>query len=120
MQFNPTLHKLSNGVTVILDPMDLETVSVKIRFATGSRDETPDVYGITHFCEHMLMKGTKNFPTRKELKDYVENMGGTFNASTSNMSLQIYGRIIAENMDKLLAVFADVLENSLFDQDKIV
>ncbi len=119
MQFNPTLHKLSNGVTVILDPMDLETVSVKIRFATGSRDETPDVYGITHFCEHMLMKGTKKFPTRKELKDYVENMGGTFNASTSNMSLQIYGRIIAENMDKLLAVFADILENSLFDQDKI-
>ena len=47
-------------MTVILDPMDLETVSVKIRFATGSRDETPDVYGITHFCEHMLMKGTKN------------------------------------------------------------
>lgn len=119
MQFNPTLHKLSNGMTVILDPMDLETVSVKIRFVTGSRDETPDIYGITHFCEHMLVKGTKNFPTRKDLKDYVENMGGTFNASTSNNWLQIYGRIIAENTNELLTVFADMLQNSLFDEKRI-
>ena len=119
MQFRPTLHKLSNGVTVILDPMDLETVAVKIRFNTGSRDETPDVYGITHFCEHMLVKGTKKFPTRKELKDFVEYNGGTFNASTSDAFLRIYGRIIAENTDKLLSVFADILQNSVFDEHKI-
>lgn len=119
MEFKPTLHKLSNGVTVILDPMDLESVAIKVRFTTGSRDETPDKYGITHFCEHMLVKGTKNFPTRKELKDYVENLGGTFNASTSNNSLQIYGRIIPEHINELLTVFADMLQNSLFDEHKI-
>ncbi len=119
MEFKPTLHKLSNGVTVILDSMDLETVAVKIRFTTGSRDETPDTYGITHFCEHMLIKGTKQFPSRKELKDYIENRGGTFNASTSNNLLQIYGRIISENTNDLLTVFADMLKNSLFDENKI-
>ncbi len=119
MQFNPTVHKLSNGVTVILDPMDLETVAIKVRFTTGSRDETPELYGITHFCEHMLIKGTQNFPSRKELKDYIENNGGSFNASTSNNSLQVYGRIIAENTNILLSVFSDMLQNSLFDEHKI-
>ena len=119
MQYNPTVHKLSNGATVILDPMDLETVSIHIRFTTGSRDETPELYGISHFCEHMLVKGTKNFPTRKELKDYIENHGGAFNASTSNIALQLYGRIIAENTNVLLSVFADMLQNSLFDENKI-
>lgn len=119
MEYKPTAHKLSNGVTVILDSMDLETVAVKIRFTTGSRDETPAVYGITHFCEHMLVKGTKNFPSRKELKYYIEDHGGAFNASTSSNSLQIYGRIIAENTNVLLTVFADMLQNSLFEPGKI-
>ncbi len=119
MQFNPTVHKLSNGVTVILDPMDLETVAITIRFDTGSRDETPDIHGITHFCEHMLVKGTKRFPSRKELKDHIENMGGTFNAATSTTSLKLYGRIIAENTNELLTVFADILQNSLFDEKRI-
>ena len=119
MKFKPTLHKLSNGVTVILDPMDLETVAVKINFATGSRDETPDVFGITHFCEHMLCKGTKKFPTRKHLRDFLEDKGGVSNASTSKTSLNFYGRIIAENTVLLLEVLADQLKNSLFDPEKI-
>ncbi len=119
MKFEPTLHKLSNGITVILDPMDLETVAIKVSFATGSRDETADTFGITHFCEHMLCKGTPKFPTRKELRDFLENMGGASNASTSGSSLRFYGRIIAENINVLLEVFADQLKNSLFDAEKI-
>ena len=119
MQYNPTLHKLSNGVAVILDPMDLETVAIKVNFATGSRDETTDTFGITHFCEHMLCKGTTKFPSRKEMRDFLENMGGVSNASTSGLSLKIYGRIIAENTNVLLEMIADQLKNSLFDAEQI-
>jgi len=119
MEFKPTLHKLSNGVTVILDPMDLETVAVKVNFATGSRDETPDVYGITHFCEHMLCKGTKTLPTAKALKEFLENNGGGSNATTSFTRLNFFGRIIAENAGVLLEDIADRLKNSLFDLNKI-
>lgn len=119
MKFEPTLHKLSNGVTVILDPMDLESVAIKINFATGSRDETPDIFGITHFCEHMLCKGTKKFPTRKHLRDFLEDKGGVSGASTSRMSLNFYGRIIAKNTGLLLEYFSDILQNSLFDFEKI-
>lgn len=119
MKYEPTLHKLSNGTTVILDHMDLETVAVKVSFSTGSRDEKTEIYGITHFCEHMLFKGTEKFPTRKLLKDYIENKGGAFNASTSDKRLVLHGRIIAENTKDLLEIFADMLKNSLFDDDKI-
>lgn len=119
MKFEPTLHKLSNGVTVILDPMDLETVAIKIDFATGSRDEKSDTFGITHFCEHMLCSGTTKFRTPKERCDFLENMGGVSNASTSGGALKFYGRIIAKNTNVLLEVFADQLKNSLFDSEKI-
>ncbi len=119
MKFEPTVHTLSNGITVILDPMDIETVAIKIRFLTGARDETPENQGITHFCEHMLCKGTPTLPSNKTIKDFLENRGGTFNASTSQSKLHLFGRIIAENTFDLLNVFADQLQNSLFDEKRI-
>lgn len=119
MQYNPTLHKLSNGVTVILDPMDLETVNVKVLFRTGSRDEMPNEKGLLHFCEHMLCKGTVRFPTQKAVDEYMDYNGGSKNASTSNLFISFYGRILAENINVLIDVLGDQLQNSLFDPDKI-
>ncbi len=119
MQYNPTLHKLSNGVTVILDPMELETVSVKVAFATGSRDELPHEYGLTHFCEHMLCKGTPRFPNKRSIDDYMDYYGGFRNASTGSGSLNFYGRILAENINILVDFIGDQLQNSLFDPAKI-
>ncbi len=119
MKYNPTLHKLSNGVTVILDPMDLATTSVKVFFNTGSRDEAPHEYGLTHFCEHMLCKGTQRFPNKKSIDDYLDYHGGTRNASTSSGSLSFYGRIVAENLHVLIDFIGDQLQNSLFDSDKL-
>ena len=82
MQFEPTLHKLSNGVSVILDPMDLETVAAKISFSTGSRDENPTNIGMTHFCEHMLCKGTSRFENPNAIRYYLENLDRQFQINT--------------------------------------
>ena len=119
MKYNPTLHKLSNGVAVILDPMDVETASVAVSFKTGSWDEKPNEYGITHFCEHMLCKGTKRFPTVTAIKDYMEENAGVSNAFTSLTELRLHGRIIGENLDKLIDVLSDQLQNSLFPPECI-
>lgn len=117
MHYNPTLNKLSNGVTVILDPMDAATTYVIVNFKTGSWDETPSEYGLTHFCEHMLCKGTRRFKTSTDIMDYVENNAGTYGACTSPEFIRLYGNIVAENTEKLLDVFADQLQNSVFDTD---
>lgn len=119
MKFEPTLHKLPSGLTVILDPMDLETTTISVLFKTGARDETPAEMGITHFCEHMLCKGTTRFPTPRAFDDFMDFNGGTKNARTNNTALELCGRILAENANLLLDVFADQLQNSLFDPEKI-
>ncbi len=119
MKFVPTLHKLSNGVTIILDSMDLETTSVKVSFFTGSRDEKINEKGLTHFCEHMLCKGTTRFPTKKIIDDYFEYHSGSTNASTGNSGLSFYGRILAENVNILVDFLGDQIQNSLFLQEKI-
>lgn len=117
MNFNPTLHKLSNGVTVILDPMEAATTYAIVAFKTGSRDEAPSEHGLTHFCEHMLCKGTKRFPTAQNIRDYISDNAGYFGASTGHERTQLYGGILAENTDKLLDVFSDMLQNSVIDSD---
>lgn len=119
MKYNPTLHKLSNGVTVILDPMDIETTSVKVHFKTGSRDEAPHEQGITHFCEHMLCASTPRFKSSDARDSYLEDFGGTRNACTSDVGVNFYGRIIGQNLSCLLDVFADQLKNSLFEPEII-
>ena len=119
MKYNPTLHKLSNGVTVILDPMDIETVAIKVYFTTGTRDELPHEYGITHFCEHMLCKGTTRFPTRTAIQNFLDEHAGVSNAFTSLTELRFHGRIIGENLDKLIDVLSDQLQNSLFLPERI-
>lgn len=119
MKYNPTLHKLSNGVSVILDPMDIETTHVAVSFKTGSLDEKPSEAGITHFCEHMLCKGTKRFPTRTAIQDYMDEHAGVSNAFTSLTELRLHGRIIGENLDKLIDVLSDQLQNSLFSPERI-
>ena len=119
MKYNPTLYKLSNGVTVILDPMDLATTSIKVSFATGSQDEKPNEYGLTHFCEHMLCKGTPRFPTKKLRDEHLDYYGGAFNASTGRGTLSFYGRILAQNISVMTDFIGDQLQNSLFDTEKI-
>ena len=119
MKFEPTLHKLSNGVTVILDPMDLETVNVKIVFKTGGRDESLNEYGITHFCEHMFNKGTPRFPNQRMADDFLDYHAGGKNAYTGFSSLAFVGRILGENINELICVLCDQIQNALFDEDKI-
>jgi len=119
MKYKPELHKLSNGVPIILDPMDLETASFRITFYTGSRDEKPSEYGITHFCEHMFCKGSKRFPTAVARREYLADNGCTSNAHTSQSRLYFTGEAIADSLDILIDCIGEQLQNATFDKDTI-
>ena len=78
MEIKPTLHKLSNGISVILDPMDVETDEVCICFKTGSLDEEDSERGLTHFCEHMFFKGTPRFSICTACQGLHRRQGGLY------------------------------------------
>ncbi|MCQ2581416.1 MAG: insulinase family protein [Alphaproteobacteria bacterium] len=119
MQYNPKIYKLRNGVTVILDPMDIETTTVKVCFRTGGRDEAPNEYGLTHFCEHMMCRGTARFPTKKSIDDFMEINGGMMNAGTGSSVLVLRGKILPENVNSLIEVFGEQIFHSSFLPEKI-
>jgi predicted Zn-dependent peptidase len=119
MKFEPTLHKLSNGVTVIFDPMDIETANMKILIKGGSRIEKTEEYGITHFLEHMLLNGTEKYPTNKIMRDLLADNGGTCNAGTAVAWTECYGRILAENFPVLMDVLVEMVACPLLSQSEI-
>ena len=75
--------KLDNGLQVVLMETHIAPVaSFWIYYRVGSRNELPGATGISHWVEHMLFKGTDNFP-RGQFDKAVARAGGIFNGMTS-------------------------------------
>jgi len=80
-QYKQTVVK--NGLTVITVPMETESVTALLVVRVGSRDESKQVNGISHFLEHMVFKATKKWPSPMEMNKVIDSIGGSFNAFTS-------------------------------------
>ncbi len=67
---------LDNGVRVVTGPMSgVKSASLILYFDVGSRFESPEVAGVSHFLEHMLFKGTTKRPDAKMISEEVEGVG---------------------------------------------
>src|SRR5215470_17818628 len=109
---------LDNGMVVLTDDMPhLETASLGIWVKAGSRSESKAEHGISHMLEHMAFKGTK---TRSALQiaEEIENVGGELNAATSVEHTGYFARVLKEDVTLAADILADILQNSLFDQNE--
>ncbi len=111
--------KLENGVTVASDYMsNVETVSLHISVKVGSRNETQELNGISHLIEHMMFKGTKK-RNAEEIANAFENIGASFNASTSKEVTTYYGKVLKEYSENLFEILSDMVFNSTFDETEL-
>ena len=75
---------LNNGLKIITIPVEnSNSVTVLILVGTGSKYETRDINGISHFLEHMFFKGTTKRPTTLAIASELDALGGEYNAFTS-------------------------------------
>jgi predicted Zn-dependent peptidase len=106
--------KLSNGINVVTFNMPhVSSVSINIIVKVGSRYESRQESGISHFLEHMAFKGTKTRSAEEIAKEF-DIIGGYFNAYTSREHTVYYSKVLNENFDQALEILADILQNSLF------
>lgn len=111
--------KLVNGINVVTFNMPyVNSVSINIIVKVGSRYESKQESGISHFLEHMAFKGTKNRSAEKIAEEF-DMIGGYFNAYTSREQTVYYSKVLSENFDKAIEILADILQNSLFTQADI-
>ncbi|HUJ46198.1 MAG TPA: insulinase family protein, partial [Rhizomicrobium sp.] len=95
---------LKSGISVVTDTMPhLETASLGVWVASGSRDEKKDEHGISHFLEHMAFKGTRR-RTARQIAEEIEAVGGDLNAATGAESTAYYARVLKADVPLALDV----------------
>lgn len=113
------IKRLANGLRVVLEPIPyLRSVSVGIWVLAGSRDETENWAGISHFCEHMLFKGTAR-RSAWDIADEMDRIGGQLNAYTSKELTCYYTRVLDDHLTIAMDVLTDMFFNSAFKEDEI-
>jgi len=111
---------LKNGLRVITIPMkNTKTVSVLALIGTGSKYETKDINGISHFLEHMFFKGTKRYPTTLKIAERLDNIGGAYNAFTSKELTGFWAKVGKKHLDLAMDWISDILLNSKFEEKEI-
>jgi predicted Zn-dependent peptidase len=111
---------LPSDAHVVLFNRPKMPVHILIASIAGSRFDPIGKEGLAHFVEHMLLAGTKTYPTKDLLAGYMENLGGSIGASTGSDQLNIHISLGDPN-DTTLAIklVSDVLLNALFDKTTI-
>jgi predicted Zn-dependent peptidase len=113
------LKELPNGIRIVHQEVT-HTRLVHCGFVLniGSRDETKEQEGLTHFWEHMAFKGTKKRKTFHIL-NRLESLGGELNAYTTKEKVCFYSSILKEHYGKAAELLFDITFNSTFPQKQI-
>lgn len=110
---------LSNGIRVITEAMPhVRSVSVGFWIGSGSRDETPEVNGISHFIEHMLFKGTAT-RSAEDIARSVDSIGGNLDAFTSKELVCYNTKVLDEHLGRIFALLADLILRPAFREEDI-
>lgn len=113
-----TYFTLPNGLRVAHrhEAGSAEYCGVAVR--AGSRDETPATYGLAHFVEHTIFKGTGRRRSW-HIINRMESVGGELNAYTSEETTVIYSAFPAGNLVRAVELISDLVANSRFPQAEI-
>ena len=109
---------LNNGLTILLDHFNSNTLSIGLWLNVGSVNESKKQLGIAHMLEHMAFKGTKTrnaFDISKE----IEDVGGDINAYTSKENTAYYVKLLPSNYELGIEILSDIFLNSTFPKEEI-
>jgi predicted Zn-dependent peptidase len=110
---------LPNGIKVITEAMPhVRSVSVGVWVSSGSRRETSDENGISHFIEHMLFKGTAN-RSAEDIARSVDSIGGNLDAFTAKEMVCFNTKVLDEHLPIAMDVLSDLVLNPSFRDEDI-
>ncbi len=116
----PVFKRLPNSLPVLSVPMQgTESVTVLAIANVGSRYETAREQGLSHVLEHMLFKGTKKWPTAKDLSQTLDGVGADYNAFTSKDHTGYYVRVAAKHLPLAIDVVSDMVWHPVLDGSEL-
>ena len=110
---------LPNGLTILTEQMDhIRSVSMGVWIRAGSRDEMPEINGISHFVEHMVFKGTTSRSAQQIARE-VDAIGGNLDAFTGKETVCFNIKVLDEHVPAALDVLSDLVLHPIFTPDEI-
>ena len=113
-------HILPNGLRVVLVPQpESLATTVLVLVEAGSKYETKNINGVSHFLEHLCFKGTKKRPTALSISSELESVGAVSNAFTGQEVTGYYSKVRSEKLDVILDIISDIYLNPVFNEKEI-
>lgn len=113
------IKQYKNGITLAVNQMQgFESVAFNIFVKTGSINETDGFYGISHYIEHMLFKGTKK-RSSYQISKQLDSIGANVNAFTDSEETTYFTKSTNENLETCVEVLSDMFFNSTFDKKEM-
>jgi predicted Zn-dependent peptidase len=111
---------LDNQLRVLTSTMDhTQSVSIVICVGAGSRYESDELAGVSHFIEHLPFKGTESWPTARAVSEAIEGVGGIMNASTDREMTVFWCKVARLHYKTAFAVLMDMVLNSRLEPDEV-
>jgi len=96
-----------------------KTATVLVMVSTGSKYETKEINGISHFLEHMMFKGTEKRPGTLDIARELDGIGAEYNAFTGKEYTGYYAKASVKKIDIVMDVIFDIFLNSKLDGKEI-
>lgn len=111
-------HILPNGLRIVHLPSESPVSYCGFAVNAGTRDEEEHEFGLAHFVEHMIFKGTQK---RKawHILNRMENVGGELNAYTTKEETFVYSVFMEEHYSRAFELLTDLIFHSQFPQQEI-
>ena len=118
--FKHHFHQFESGLRLVSIPMEgTKTATVLVLVGTGSKYETTEINGISHFLEHMMFKGTTKRPGKMDIARELDAIGAEYNAFTGEEYTGYYAKASMEKLDTIMDVVFDIFLNSKLAQEDI-
>ena len=109
-----------NGLRLVTVPMEnTKAVTVLVLVGTGSKYETKEINGISHFLEHMFFKGTQKRPNTLAIAEELDKVGGNYNAFTDTEMTGYWAKVDSRHADLAIDWVSDIFLNSKLDAREI-
>src|SRR5438105_4835748 len=109
--------QLGNGLDVIAEQNpDAHSIAVGLFVKTGSRDDAPEVNGVSHFLEHMMFKGSSKY-TWEDVNRIFDELGAKYNAFTSQEMTAYYANVLPEFTERALEHLSHLLRPAIRVED---
>jgi zinc protease len=107
---------LENGMEVVTVPnATAPVVTALVAFRAGSAVESAELNGYSHLFEHMMFQGSTALPDPLEFRAQLEELGASYNGTTSVDRVTYFFTVPASALDPALGLFADVLQAPALD-----